>query len=127
MRKKSPLLWVVLLGLLVLVYFLKESKIGGNTEGVEFNRDLGPLVLTKHARCRMDCRHIDENEIKEILQKGKINYSKSEPNDRPDPKYAVEGTTRDGQNVRVVFAPSKRGMVVITVIDLEQEWKCACK
>lgn len=127
MKKKSPLLWVVLLGLLVLVYFLKESKIGGKPESVEFNRDLGPLVLTKHARCRMDCRHIDENEIKEILQKGKINYSKSEPNDRPDPKYAVEGTTRDGQNVRVVFAPSKRGMVVITVIDLEQEWKCACK
>ena len=74
----------------------------------------------------MGCRHIDESEVKEILQKGSINYAKSEPYDKPDPKYALEGITRDGQEVRIVFAPSKKGMVVITVIDLKEEWQCAC-
>jgi hypothetical protein len=29
--------------------------------------------------------------------------------------------------VRIVFAPAKRGMVVITVIDLGTEWSCDCK
>ena len=74
----------------------------------------------------MDCRHIDESEVREILQKGTINYAKSQLNDKPDPKYAVEGSTHDGQQVRIIFAPSGRGMVVITVIDLEKEWLCAC-
>jgi acetylornithine deacetylase/succinyl-diaminopimelate desuccinylase-like protein len=97
------------------------------SEADVINRDPASLVYTKHARCRMDCRHIDESEVQEILQKGRINYRKSEPAGRPDPKYAVEGTTHDGQSVRIVFAPAKRGTVVITVIDLDTDWTCHCK
>jgi hypothetical protein len=91
------------------------------------NRHPDRLIYTKHARCRMNCRHIDEAEVQEILQQGRINYRKSEPAGRPDPKYALEGNTRDGQQVRIVFATAKRGMVVITVIDLGTEWSCDCK
>lgn len=91
-----------------------------------FNRALTPLIYTRHARCRMSCRHISESEIKEILQKGKINYSKSELQAKPDPRYALEGITHDNQHVRVIFAPSKKGMVVITCIDMNEEWKCNC-
>ena len=96
-------------------------------DGDVINRHPDRLIYTKHARCRMNCRHIDEAEVQEILQQGRINYRKSEPAGRPDPKYALEGTTRDGQQVRIVFAPAKRGMVVITVIDLGAEWSCDCK
>lgn len=91
------------------------------------DRHPGKLIYTKHARCRMDCRHIDEAEVEDILAKGRINYRKSEPAGRPDPKYALEGATRDGQQVRIIFAPAKRGMVVITVIDLDTDWSCNCK
>lgn len=91
------------------------------------DRHPGKLIYTKHARCRMDCRHIDEAEVADILAKGRINYRKSEPAGRPDPKYALEGATRDGQQVRIIFAPAKRGMVVITVIDLDTDWSCNCK
>ncbi len=75
----------------------------------------------------MKCRHIDETEIREILERGTINYSKSDPAGRPDPKYALEGRTHDDQDVRIIFAPSDDGMVVITVIDLKNEWSCNCK
>lgn len=92
-----------------------------------FDRNPDRLILTKHARCRMDCRHIDESEIREILAKGRVNHRKSEPAGRPDPKYALEGTTRDGQEVRIIIADSPRGTVVVTVIDLENEWKCNCR
>jgi hypothetical protein len=92
-----------------------------------FNRRTEKLVFTKHARCRMGCRHIDEAEVRDILLNGRINERKSEPAARPDPKYALEGKTRDGQEVRIIFAPSDRGMVVITVIDLDTEWPCDCK
>lgn len=92
-----------------------------------FDRRVGKLIFTKHARCRMGCRHIDESEVQEILETGTINDRKSEPAARPDPKYALEGKTHDGQQVRIIFAPSDRGMVVITVIDLDTNWSCDCK
>ena len=75
----------------------------------------------------MKCRQIDDSEVKEILENGRINYDKSEPAGRPDPKFALEGRTHDNQHVRIVFAPAERGLVVITVIDLEKEWICNCK
>lgn len=103
-----------------------NPRTGTANEDV-INRHPDHLIYTKHARCRMDCRHIDESEVAEILEKGRINYHKSEPAGRPDPKYALEGTTHDGQQVRIIFAPAKRGMVVITVIDLDNEWSCDCK
>ncbi|WP_081168312.1 DUF4258 domain-containing protein [Niastella populi] len=102
-----------------------DNNLNGS-DGV-IDRHPGKLIYTRHARCRMDCRHIDEAEVEEILAEGRINYRKSEPAGRPDPKYALEGTTRDGQQVRIIFAPAKRGMVVITVIDLDTDWSCNCK
>jgi Domain of unknown function (DUF4258) len=91
------------------------------------NRNATTLIYSKHARCRMDCRHISETEVVDVLRKGHINYSKSDMRGQPDPKYAIEGVTEEGQEVRIVFANSPRGIVVVTVIDLENEWKCNCK
>ena len=91
----------------------------------EFNR-AGSLVFSKHARCRMDCRHIDESEVREILEKGEINYSRVEESDQGR-SYPLEGITHDQQHVRIVFAPKKDSLVVVTVIDLDKEWACDCK
>ena len=93
----------------------------------ELQRDASTLIFSKHARCRMGCRHISEAEVKDILLHGRINYQKSDLRGSPDPKYAVEGPTADGQDVRIVFAQSPRGVVVVTVIDLGREWQCDCK
>ncbi len=90
------------------------------------NRKESHLVYTRHARCRMECRHITETEVKEILEKGQIDYRKSEPYAHPDPKYALEGYTKEGQHLRIIFAPSPRGLVVITCIELGVEWQCDC-
>lgn len=91
------------------------------------NRNARSLRYSRHARCRMACRQISESEILDILRNGRINYAKSDLRGKPDPKYAVEGLTGDGQEVRIVFANSPHGLVVVTVIDLEKEWKCHCK
>lgn len=137
-RLITSLTAAILLSLLLWRYFSRQTAheprnhYPGNTDVRDksdktFDRDLTPLIFTKHARCRMGCRHIDESEVKEILKNGEINYSKSEPDGKPDPKYAVEGITHDNQQVRIIFAPSKRGMVVITCIDIKEEWQCDCR
>ncbi|MBS1511272.1 MAG: DUF4258 domain-containing protein [Bacteroidetes bacterium] len=91
-----------------------------------FSRQTTHLIYTKHARCRMDCRHIDESEVKEILQEGKLNAAKIEESDKGK-SYPLEGETHDHQHVRIVFAPKADGLVVVTVIDLDTEWTCDCQ
>jgi Domain of unknown function (DUF4258) len=150
MNKKSlPYVFLVLLlVVLAVVNVYKKSKSGSNTTTIQqdtkrkqpelppsdnpsrtdgFNRRVGRLVYTKHARCRMGCRHIDESEVMEILEKGDINYNKSELNNTRGPKYALEGVTHDNQRVRIVFAQDAEGTAVVTVIDLGREWKCNCE
>lgn len=84
------------------------------------------LVYTRHARCRMGCRHITEEEVEEILEYGEVNTKKSDPNDKPCPSFALEGHTHDGQHLRIVFAPCDHDTKVVTCIDLDAEWSCAC-
>lgn len=91
-----------------------------------FNRNTNNIIFSKHAKCRMDCRKIDESEVKEILKNGTINHKKIQ-NDKRGKTYPVEGYTHDKQHVRIVFAPKGDGLVVVTVIDLETEWACNCK
>lgn len=91
-----------------------------------FNRNTSNLIFSKHAKCRMDCRKIDESEVREILKNGTINHKKIQ-SDKRGMTYPVEGYTLDKQHVRIVFAPKGDGLVVVTVIDLDTEWKCDCK
>lgn len=112
----------------ILFFILRPS---GNSpdhpkDPSELNRAESNFIYTKHAKCRMECRHIDASEVAEIYRTGKINYKKSEIENSRSPKYAIEGTTHDRQHVRIIYAPAKNGVVVVTVIDLEQEWQCAC-
>ena len=94
-----------------------------NADG--FDRSISHIVYSKHARCRMECRHIDESEVKEILVSGTINYNKIEE-DAKGKTYPLEGVTHDKQHVRIVFAPHQNELVVVTVIDLDTEWQCNC-
>jgi hypothetical protein len=109
-----------------LLTLLFAGCVQTNNANEPINRHEPHLIYTRHAHCRMDCRHITETEIKEILEKGEINYVKSEPNGHPDPKYALDGYTKEGQHLRVVFATSERGLIVVTCIELGVEWQCDC-
>ena len=106
--------------------------VAGNKASVKFFPEGGALregnktvVYSRHALCRMNCRHIDETEVKEILKDGTVNFNKIEENDKGIP-YPVEGTTHEGQHVRIVFAPHENKLTVVTVIDLDKEWECDC-
>lgn len=90
------------------------------------DRNATELFFTKHAKCRMQCRQISQQEVRDILATGTINYNKSELDDPKGPTYAVEGTTKDRQHIRVIFAPKQKHLSVVTVIDLDEEHPCNC-
>jgi hypothetical protein len=112
---------------LFLFAFLFFAGCRQGNQSDPINRHADHLIYTRHARCRMECRHITETEIREVLEKGTIDYKKSEPDAKPDPKYALEGYTNEGQHLRIIFAPAQRGLVVITCIELGVEWQCDCQ
>ena len=133
-KKYFPLL--VLLAAALLFFWVKKNQRGGsnkNNNRVEtgtgtyqkLNRNIKNIVYSKHARCRMNCRFIDESEVKEILQDGVLNEDKIEVSNKGK-SYPLEGRTHDGQRVRIVFAPQGEKLVVVTVIDLEKDYKCDC-
>lgn len=125
---------VALLAAALFFYWVKTNQRGkGNrrsepvtSEVTDINRHPSKIIYSKHALCRMDCRHIDESEVKEILEKGKLNSAKIETSSKGT-SYPLEGTTHDGQRVRIVFAPKEDGTtVVVTVIDLDTDFTCSC-
>jgi hypothetical protein len=120
----GKIFFVSVFACILLIQCQQAGNTNNNNEPV--NRKETHLIYTRHARCRMDCRHITETEIREILERGVIDYKKSEPDGRPDPKYAFEGNTNEGQHLRIIFAPTQRGLVVITCIELGVEWQCDC-
>lgn len=127
MKKILPLL--LCLAAALLLYWIKTNQRGASENGqnnaTELNRNETSIKYSKHARCRMSCRHIDEQEVKDILKTGSINYAKIEE-DEQGTSIPLEGITKDQQNVRIVFAPKKNKTVVVTVIDLDTDWPCNC-
>lgn len=92
-----------------------------------FDRRVSYIEYTTHAKCRMKCRKITQEEVKDIMQNGEINYNKSDLNDRPCPSYALEGyTEKDNQHVRIVFGQCNEKTKVITCIDLDNDFECHC-
>jgi len=74
----------------------------------------------------MECRHISQTEVEDIMRNGSINYNKSDLQNARCPRYAAEGVTRDGQRVRIVYAQCNESTTVVTVIDLETDFECHC-
>jgi hypothetical protein len=149
MRSKKILPYILLIVLALLVLTVKYcqhpakpqpkqvvvEKLDTNVSNTQqepssrgLNRHPSSMHYSKHAKCRMECRHIDESEIKDILVRGTINYRKSElQGETCRKKYAVEGLSKDGQKLRIIFAPCGTEMTVVTCIDLGVEWACDCK
>jgi hypothetical protein len=131
---KKYLPFIILIAAVALFFWIRSNQRGSSpqqnitTEAVHaepFIRDTNMIVYSRHAKCRMDCRRIDEAEVKEILLEGRINYDKVEEDSRGI-SYPIEGLTKDKQFVRIVVAPHDNEIVVVTVIDLEKDWQCNC-
>ena len=128
MQRRKPAKRFIVVILIALLFFLlyRSGYLTRKQSSEALDRNPAQLVYTKHARCRMDCRMITEDEVRQILREGRINHQKSNQGHKPEPQFALEGNTADGQDVRIVFAVSPGKAVVVTVIDLKKEWPCHC-
>lgn len=129
--KKAGFLFLLILALAVLfITKWKDVQQQSDTEYTVrqrgFDRRISTLEYTKHALCRMDCRHISKSDVNDIMRNGEINYAKTELDDKPCPTYALQGYSNDGQHLRVIFAQCDNKTKVVTCYDLEKEFECHC-
>ena len=124
MKSRNVLLTLAVL-LIVIVYFIARTRQEPGSKEI-FDRHPAHLEYTRHALCRMDCRQIDSAEIMEIMEKGVINLNRSNKRDKPCPSFALQGRTKSGENLRVIFAQCREETRVITCYNLEKEFACNC-
>ena len=140
MKRFAPIIILALLA--VAIFIIQQCKHNSSTSarkprseqlpanGINrdrgFDRRVSYLQYSEHAKCRMACRHITQEEVEETMRDGNINYYKSDLKNSRCPRYAVEEVTKDNQRVRVVFAQCNNYTEVVTVIDLNTEWTCDC-
>ena len=107
-----------------------NNNKGGNQAPSELSYKGKKLILTKHAKCRMGCRYIDESEIMDIIAKNNINQRKSTTTAENGkcPTTAYEGVSDDNQELRIIVAYCEGDDVarVVTVIDTGNEFNCTC-
>lgn len=125
MKRKASLYFAVLIAI-VLFWIRSFLPVNNQNNGQRSFRNISHLILTKHVICRMGCRHNTEEEIKEILENGKVNYRKSGVDSKGDSTFALEGYSNGNQHIRLIVASGSDGLVIITCIDLEHDWPCNC-
>lgn len=128
-KRVSLFVFGALIGSLAMYFMVFKDKSYFKTPEQTIKDQLKSraFVLTKHGACRMECRGITEQEIKQLFINGSVNYDKSEVHEKPCKKYALEGKTADGQNVRIICGLCDLETKIITAIDLGLEKDtCAC-
>jgi hypothetical protein len=130
-QKKSVFIFLLIMVLAILFInkwkgLQNQSDLTHTVRQRGFDRRISTLEYTQHVRCRMDCRHISQNDINDIMRNGEINYAKTNVNDSPCPTYALQGLTNDGQRLRVIFAQCETKTKVVTCYDLEKDFECHC-
>lgn len=121
---------VIILVLLLLVglkkCFWSEGGVVANEADIRTELMSHKFSYTRHAKCRMKCRDISEEEVSHVLETGLLNKNKSGEGTGQCATYAFEGKTFDGQEIRVVFGNCPKTTKIITCIDLKQEHSCDC-
>ena len=123
MKQRASFSLLVILALLVFFVYKRWQE---PPQRELFDRTPAQLVYTKHALCRMDCRRISKQDVMEIMDEGIINLGKSDRQDKPCPTFALQGTTTDGEKLRIVFAQCNDVTRVVTCINLEEDFECHC-
>jgi hypothetical protein len=132
MKKAFPYLLLALLAIAAL--FIKRcrntraKKAGTGTvdrnNGLDRRADL--LEYTEHAKCRMDCIHITQQQVAHILQAGQVNAGKSETTAKPCPVFVVDGYTSDSVHLRIEFAQCNFKTKVMSCINIDSANNCHC-
>ena len=117
----------------VLVYFLlfrgKDRTFWLPGNRVKEQVDKSTFSFSEHAKCILECKNITEEEVREVLKNGDVNFSESDTHGVPCPSYAIEGISHN-KKLRILLTVFERDSTaeITTAINLESgKDSCKCK
>lgn len=125
MKSKNVLFSLALI-LVVVALAIYKMRSWEPKRREAFDRTPARLEFTRHALCKMSCRGISKQDVREVMKKGIINFNKSDLRDRPCPSFALQGFTSDKENLRVIFAQCNGTTRVVTCYNLRNNTDCDC-
>ncbi len=118
--------FTLLLILAILIFAMVKKRVYEPRRKEVFNRSSATLKYTAFALCRMECNEISKAAVDEIIQKGIINFSRSDRRYRPCPVFALQGRTRSQQYLRIMVEQCGEAIMVLNCYSLEKDTACDC-
>jgi len=91
------LVFVLALLVFIIIKIRNEPK-----KKLVLNRNPSRIEYTKFALCRMDCHHINANNIMGIFRNGEINRAKSDLYKKPCPIFTIKGLTKQMSIILII-------------------------
>lgn len=121
----------VLIGCVLIYFTLIKGR--DRTYWLPSNRVRNELLSRKlffpeNTLCKMKCAGLDKNQVKEILNTGKIDFGKSHIHGVPIPSYAIDGSKITSNQI-VVFFTTIDSTTEVTAVDYStaKPDTCNCK
>ncbi len=117
----------------VIVYFTLLRGVN-RTYWLPANRvkeqvDKSTFKFSEHAKCILACKQITEEEVRDVLKNGEVNFSESDTRGVPCPSYAIEGSSHN-KKLRVLLTVFERDSTaeITTAMNMEAgKDTCKCR
>ena len=124
MKPKNVIISLVFVMLLLAFIVLKirnEPK-----KKLVLNRNPSRIEYTKFALCRMDCHHINANNIMGIFRNGDVNGARSDIHKKPCPIFTIRGLTKQKMNIIIIIQQCGTVAKVLDCFDANGTVGCNC-
>ena len=131
-RRLMLYLWGCLIGTILMYvswkYFLPEKAIPSWLPASLLVDRINkfPLQKSEKAKCLLQCYHITDDEINEIIKQKNIDYKNSERTRKPWPVFYFMGTTNNKQKIQLnIEVPDT---LTATLLDMKIDTiNCSCE
>jgi len=115
------LVFVLALLVFIIIKIRNEPK-----KKLVLNRNPSRIEYTKFALCRMDCHHINANNIMGIFRNGEVNRNKSDLYKKPCPIFTVRGVTKQKMSIIILIQQCGTVAKVLDCYDANGTLGCNC-
>ena len=86
----------------------------------------GSISYSDRSKCLMECGNITTEAINDLLASGDVNFGDSDVHREPCPYYVIEGETKAGRELRLVFAKCDSVAELTSATDIDAASPCRC-